>query len=412
MKKLALAISVCLLPLPALAVSDDLSSVTALNSVTVSLKGDFYNPIKQDAVQDRTPVIAFEGLTEKGGKQIAEGYKNAFNKDVMKMYLSDKLAQLESKITTKQKENILKIQAKVTKAYPELIAFYTGIAKATGLTAEQMYLAAWAEEGLFAYDIQAESEHGLTLLKEATRTKGCTAIGWNNGVIGQTQDMAVKLAGYGAIWKSPSLIVHAATPLYMNMAMSKHVAAVTNTVDGFNLGYMEKGAPISGITLASLNKAQNVQDMVKAFDKMPVNSAYASSFADTQGGIVNVELMKGKNIVTDGAKNGYVVHTNHPISDVPAMVKRHANGNYKAFDTAVANSLWRYELAELRAKYSPLQNVDALKDLFTQKPILMSPRQGNDFVTVNAVIHDLKAGCTYGTTWLPTLQDYTKVCFD
>ncbi|HGJ5875394.1 MAG TPA: hypothetical protein ACHBX0_02005 [Arsenophonus sp.] len=36
---------------------------------------------------------------------------------------------------------------------------------------------------------------------------------------------------------------------------------------------------------------------------------------------------------------------------------------------------------------------------------------GNSFITKNAIIHDLKAGCTYSTTWPPNLQDFTKVCF-
>ncbi|PAV01556.1 hypothetical protein CBG25_16000 [Arsenophonus sp. ENCA] len=51
------------------------------------------------------------------------------------------------------------------------------------------------------------------------------------------------------------------------------------------------------------------------------------------------------------------------------------------------------------------------KNLFSVKPILMQAYKGNAFITTNAIIHDLKAGCTYGTTWSPNLQDFTKVCF-
>ncbi|WGL99851.1 hypothetical protein QE177_15230 (plasmid) [Arsenophonus sp. aPb] len=44
-------------------------------------------------------------------------------------------------------------------------------------------------------------------MAEAIKTgRGCTAIGWSNGVIGQNQDMSIKLSGYGAIWKSSDII--------------------------------------------------------------------------------------------------------------------------------------------------------------------------------------------------------------
>ncbi|WP_119711003.1 hypothetical protein [Arsenophonus endosymbiont of Aleurodicus floccissimus] len=87
--------------------------------------------------------------------------------------------------------------------------------------------------------------------------------------------------------------------------------------------------------------------------------------------------------------------------------------NMRLFDNLSANTLWRLATAKLRAIaiYSPTKSVDALKNLFSVKPILMQGYKGNAFITTNTIIHDLKAGCTYGTTWSPNLQDFTKVCF-
>lgn len=392
--------------------SDKEPVVSSQNGIDVRLVGDFYNPNTSDIVQKTTPVIYFEGLTQLGGEQVVAGYKAAFKKDVMGMHIDSKIKELKSKSNNEKERAILKTLPKVRLAFPELIAFYEGIAFATEHKFDDVYLAAWAEEGLFAYEVKDAAKKGIAAMAEAiNNSKGCTAIGWANGIIGQNQDMSIKLAGYGTIWKSPNLIIHAATPLYTAMVLGKNVATVTNTVDNFNTPSLENGAPNSGIAMAAISKSKNTDDIIRIYNKLKVNTAYSPSFVDKLGNIITIEIQEPANKVIDGTNKGYVIHTNHPVGKEAELVNQFANGDYKIFDNIAANTLWRYEVAELRAKYSPLQNVDAIKDLLTQKPILMQPRADNDFVSVNSVIHDLHAGCTYGTTWLSTIQDYTKVCF-
>lgn len=414
MKKLSIAIAVVAGSALLISVaSAKEQSISAQNGVNVRLVGDFYNPNTGDIVQKTTPVIDFEGLTFSGGEQVVAGYKSVFKQDVMGMHIDAKVKELKGNSNNNEKqEKILKTLPKVRLVFPELIAFYEGIASATGHNFDDVYLAAWAEEGLFAYEVKDAAEKGIAAMAEAVKNaKGCTAIGWANGIIGQNQDMSVKLAGYGAIWKSLDIIIHAATPLYTAMVLGKNVATVTNTVDNFNTPSLENGAPNSGVAMAAIGKSKSTDDIIRIYNKFKVNTAYSPSFVDKSGKIITIEIQDSANRIIDGTQKGYVVHTNHPVGQEAELVNKYAAGNYKIFDDIAANTLWRYQVAELRAKYSPLQNVDAIKDLLTQKPILMQPRAGNDFVSVNSVIHDLHAGCTYGTTWLSTIQDYTKVCF-
>ena len=118
------------------------------------------------------------------------------------------------------------------------------------------------------------------------------------------------------------------------------------------------------------------------------------------------------NIIIDGTSKGYVTHTNHPLGREEILTDMYAFGHNQRFDSAIGNSVWRNEAAKNVAKFSPTHDVAALKSAFTTVPILLTPRKGNSFVTTNSVIHDLNAGCTYGTVWLPNLVDYAKVCFD
>ena len=133
---------------------------------------------------------------------------------------------------------------------------------------------------------------------------------------------------------------------------------------------------------------------------------------DKKGQIATVENQKGLNIIIDGTHRNYITHTNHPIGREQVLTDMYAAGADQRFDSAIGNSIWRNEAALGVAKFSPTRDVEALKNAFTKTPILLAPRKGNSFVTTNSVIHDLNAGCSYGTVWLPNLVDYEKVCFE
>ncbi|MCL1060209.1 hypothetical protein L2729_19790 [Shewanella gelidimarina] len=394
-------------------VADEALSQTGKNGVTIDLTGDFYHPNETQVLQENAPVIEFSGLNEQGGKDIVAGYITEFGSDIFAEAIKDYLAQLNGALTTEQLADVLNTKQDMIKHFPNVVNFYNGIADATGFTADEVYMAAWASDGMFAYDIQAIVKEKLPQLKAATESnRGCTAIAWNNGVIGQNQDMPLALGGHGAIWKSGEIIVQAPEPFFMGIAMTKSVGSTINTIDTFNFGELEQGMPLSGTSLGLLSKFDNAQDIAKYMDDIKINSAPAYSLSDTSGNVLTVEAQRGNNVVLDGSNKGFVVHTNHPVGLEDILVNRYANGNAKAFDSAVATTTWRQVHAEAFAKFSPYQTVDALKDVLSQKPLFKTPYKGNAFVSTNSIIHDVNAGCSYGTTWLASMQDYTKVCFD
>ena len=106
--------------------------------------------------------------------------------------------------------------------------------------------------------------------------------------------MPLNLGGYGAIWKSDTVIVHAGTPLFTAMAMGRNMATVLNTVDLFHTGDLEDGAPVSGISLAIVNKFDDVLDAVATLDDIPVNAAYSTQFVDKKNQIATIENQRGR----------------------------------------------------------------------------------------------------------------------
>jgi hypothetical protein len=61
-------------------------------------KGDFYNPNYTQVLQESPAIIKFEGLTERGGRQVVEGYRKAFKKDVMGEYIAHKLEEIAEQL--------------------------------------------------------------------------------------------------------------------------------------------------------------------------------------------------------------------------------------------------------------------------------------------------------------------------
>jgi hypothetical protein len=395
------------------AIAGEELSQTGKNGVTINLTGDFYHPNETQVLQENTPVIEFAGLSEQGGKDIVAGYIAEFGGNVYAKTIQEKLDELNGALTTEQLADILNTKQDMIKHFPNVVNFYNGIADAAGFTSDEVYMAAWASDGMFAYDMHAIVKDAFPKLRKATESyRGCTAIAWNNGIMGQNQDMPIALGGYGAIWKSAEIIVQAPEPLFMGISMTKSVGVTINTIDPFNLGDLEDGMPLSGVSLGLLTKFDNAQDIADYMDGIKINSAPAFQLSDTSGHALTVEAKSGNNVVIDGSAKGFVVHANHPVGLEEVLVNRLAHGNAKAFDSVVAQTTWRQAHAEAFAMYSPYQTVAALQDVFKQKPLLKAPYKGNGFVSTNSIIHDLHKGCSYGTTWIPTMQDYTKVCFD
>ena len=55
--------------------------------------------------------------------------------------------------------------------------------------------------------------------------------------------------------------------------------------------------------------------------------------------------------------------------------------------------------------------MEAMKYMFSDRPINLSPYKGDTFATVQTMIWDVKNDCAHVTPDNPRFVDYKKVCF-
>ena len=92
-----------------------------LNGVAIDLSGNFYAPNNAQILQDEPPVIEFDGLSQTGGQQIVNGYREAFGADVMGDHIRSKLKEVDEKIGDAGREAVLAVLPEVNEKFPELI---------------------------------------------------------------------------------------------------------------------------------------------------------------------------------------------------------------------------------------------------------------------------------------------------
>jgi hypothetical protein len=119
--------------------------------------------------------------------------------------------------------------------------------------------------------------------EEKQPNKGCTVVGFNNGILGQTMDLGIDMIGETVVWNSPELIVNAVSPFYTGMAMSRNMASNNNTIDAFSTLALEKGAPQSVVYLAAIMNTDNIDDAAELLSKYRTNASGAATLADKDG---------------------------------------------------------------------------------------------------------------------------------
>ena len=72
----------------------------------------------------------------------------------------------------------------------------------------------------------------------------------------------------------------------------------------------------------------------------------------------------------------------------------------------------RQDYLDFWLKYTPELDLGAMKELFSVRPINLSPYKGDVFATVQAKIWDVKDGCAHVTADNPCFVDYEKVCLE
>jgi hypothetical protein len=70
------------------------------------------------------------------------------------------------------------------------------------------------------------------------------------------------------------------------------------------------------------------------------------------------------------------------------------------------------DAANLFLSYSQELTVEGMQYLFNQRPINITKYNDKDFVTVEAMVFNVKEGCAYVSGDNPRLGEYTQVCLD
>ena len=415
MKKLFLVFILTTIFCTPISAAEEPKVVTSLNGIKVELKGTFSEP-NNIVIQSELPIFEFEGLTVRGGEQIVNNYSKTFGDGYIRKYMESHIGTAKKNYNDKQIAEALESTRNFVNDFPEIRDFYQGFANATGTTFDQVLLASWSEDGNFGHHMielkkQFFGDKKIPLFFEHKKpNKGCTVVGFNNGILGQTMDLGVNMVGETVVWKSSELIVDAVSPFYTGMAMSRNMASQNNTIDVFSTLALEKGAPQSLVYLAVITNSKNVDEAAKLLSKYTTNASGVATLADKNGGLSSFEYY-AKGIKRIDAEFGYIVHTNHPLGEEQELANKLTNGNLDAFNQIAAQTLGRYELAESFMRWDIERTAGSIKSLFKSRPILMAPTKTNSFITASANVSDINAGCMYVTPYRPDLTDFVKVCF-
>ena len=290
------------------------------------------------------------------------------------------------------------------------------MAEASGLTEEEVHLAFWAEDALFGKGMDDLGEqlfegkpvklHGADAIN-----KGCTVVGFTNGILGQNLDLGIEMTGQTVAWKSPEIIVAAPSPFHPTITLSRSMASNINTIDVFATKALENGVSIGLMHMTVVTHAKSVDEAQSLMGKYRLSGSPATTLADKDGGLKTFEWHANGFKVFE-AKNGYIVHTNHPRGQAENLADALFDGSIYDFNASVKDSVARYDHAAGFAEFDRERSVGSLRALFKQRPVLMAPTAENYFITAASNVSDINAGRMYIAPYRPDLVDYTIVQFD
>ncbi|MPW31147.1 hypothetical protein F9L16_19415 [Agarivorans sp. B2Z047] len=400
--------------LPSFATSD-VNTVTSLNGVEVVLQGTQAEP-NNVIVQAELPVIEFDGLTFKGGQQIVAGYNDAFGATYYQDFAKRYNDEIKEEFTAEEIKKAVAVNNAFIEDFPRIKAFIEGIADASGASVEHIQLAFWAEDALFSksmlsvgdqlFDGKEFTRHG-----EDDKIKGCTAVGFTNGILGQNMDLPLNMSGESATWKSDELIASGPSPFHPVMSMSRNMASNTNTIDAFSTVALENGISIGLMYITAITHNVSVDEAEVMMSKYQIAGAASTTLADKKGGLKTFEW-HANGFKTFDQEDGYIVHTNHPRDREQELADVLYDGDLYEFNKAMKETVSRYEVASVYAKYDLERSAGSIKDLLTQRPILLAPTADNYFISSMSNVSDINAGCQYVAPYRPDLTGYTAVCFD
>jgi len=399
----------------AFAKGDLLDSKMAMNGVEVLLFGTQESP-NNIVIQKILPIIEFEGLTQRGGAQVVQGYDQTFGKNYYVNYAKGYLARTQKAFTEEELQIAADTSAEFLEDFPRLKTFLSGMAEASGLTEQEVQLAFWAEDALFARSMkdmgeQLFADKPIRLHGADAISKGCTVVGFTNGVLGQNMDLDIDMTGETVAWKSPEVIINAPSPFHPVMALSRNMASNTNTIDIFSTVALENGVSLGLMYLAVVTHAESVDEAQSLMGKYRLAGSPATTLADKDGGLKTFEWHANGFKVFE-AENGFIAHTNHPRGQAKNLADALFGGSIYDFNATVKETVARYKQAANFAQFDQERSAGSIRTLLAQRPILMAPTAENYFITATSNVSDINAGRMYIAPYRPDLVDYTIVQFD
>jgi len=394
----ALAVTISLATTMGFANAAALEAVPGLNTAQ-----PFYAP-EVFVQQDSVPTIDLQGvpaaeqgkiIMQQAGDKIELFIKNARRK--FEVIGLDEIKLAKQLNTTFDNSKALN---------PEYIATLESIAEQVNIDVLQLFALAQTDYAV----VQLLQKGGKTDVKNG----GCTSMAFTEtGIVGQTNDLASLDGGAAIILKKDDSIVAMTGFAPAGQTLGKNVGVVINFIghDTEGVAIDSSMATDMGALVDAVAKTDNVAEALKLVEAHRTIVGINLTIADKFGSAASVEMSNDGLLIKTGEQG--VAHANHSLREGGEEAMRAKLGKTHREQTiASAFSFWRQEVAETFLKHTPEKNIDAMKYLFSQKPIAQTAAYGSDFITVNTTVLDTKEGCMNFAAGVSEWNDYTQVCFE
>lgn len=252
----------------------------------------------------------------------------------------------------------------------------------------------------------------LAMLQGAAQSmRGCTTLAFaETGIVAQNNDMDINnlLTAETTVIKTDERIFLATDGGHFQ-GMGKHVAAVLNFMG-------EPSAPSATIdtknvvtpdaVFAAITASKSVEDAFNKLKDYTTPVAINFTVADDKGDHGAIEMTtKGTRLVRGESGIGHGNHTAE-MRETFLEDKTELEANMTFADTFA-----REDAANMFINYAKERTVRGMQFILEQKPLNLT-KYDSDFVTVESMVFDTKAGCAYVSGDNPKFGDYTKVCFN
>ena len=368
----------------------------------LNVEQDYYAP-EAFIQQDKAPVVDLRGVaaSEHGpiimaqaGKQVQQFLKNAQRKfEIIGLDAKQLAVELATTYDNTKALN------------PDYIATLESIAGEMGVDSRELFALAQTDYAV----VQLIKKGQQTDVKAA----GCTSMAFSDtGIVGQTNDLASLDGGVGIILHKDDSIVTMTGFGPAGQTLGKNVGVVINFLGADTEGVDVDSTLATGMggLVEAAAKTDSVEDALKLVEEHRPIVGMNFTIADKAGDFVSVEMSKDGLLVTRG-DNG-VAHANHSLREGnEENFRAGLGGEFRDQTIKSSYTFWRQEAADTFLKHTPEKNVDAMKNIFNQKPIAQSAAYGSDFITVNTVVMDTKAGCMNYAPGIGEWTGYQQVCF-